>query len=93
LRNTPKVPKLALVKLASSHILELLGMTAWGVGSIIFNVQAKVKCDEDLVIVIQMIRTIYVKGFKDIWMQCDEKSASNKMVWHDEIALLMQYHE
>jgi hypothetical protein len=50
-----------------------------------------VECDEDLVIVIQMIRTIYVKGFKDIWIQCDEKSTSNKIVWHDEIDLLMQY--
>ncbi len=47
------------------------------------------ECDEDLVIVIQMIRTIYVKGFKNIWMQCDEKFTSNKIVWHDEIDLLM----
>jgi len=71
LRDTPKVPKPALVKLTSSHILELFGMIAWGVGSIVFNVQAKVECDEDLAIVIQMIRTIYVKGFKDIWMECN----------------------
>ncbi len=54
MRYTLKVPKLTLVKLASTHILELIGMTVWGVGSILLNVQAKVECDEDLAIVIQM---------------------------------------
>jgi hypothetical protein len=48
----PKVPKPTLVKLAFSHILQLLGMTTWGVGSIPFNVQAKVECNEDLAIMI-----------------------------------------
>jgi hypothetical protein len=38
--------------LASNHILWLLGMTTWGVGAILFNVQAKLKCNEDLAIVI-----------------------------------------
>jgi uncharacterized membrane protein len=33
------MPKLALVRLASSHILQLIGMTAWGVGAIPLNVQ------------------------------------------------------
>jgi hypothetical protein len=53
LRDTSKVFKPSLIKLAFSHILELLGMTAWGVGSILFNVQTKVECDENLVVVIQ----------------------------------------
>jgi hypothetical protein len=46
--RTPKALKLTLVKLASSHILQLLGMTTLGVGSIPLNVQAKVEHDEDL---------------------------------------------
>ncbi len=51
-QNTFEVPKLTLVKLTSSHIFQLLGMIACGVGSILFNMQAKVECDEDLVVVI-----------------------------------------
>jgi hypothetical protein len=42
LRDTLKVLKPAFVKLASSHIFQLLGMIAWGVGFIIFNLQTKV---------------------------------------------------
>ncbi len=38
LRYTPKVLKLALVKLASIHILELIDMIVWGVRSILLNV-------------------------------------------------------
>jgi hypothetical protein len=38
LQYTPKVLKLALVKLAFNHIFPFLGMVAWGVGSILLNV-------------------------------------------------------
>jgi hypothetical protein len=52
MRDTPKVPKPTFVKLASIHILQLFGMIACGVGFILFNMQAKVECNEDLVVVI-----------------------------------------
>jgi hypothetical protein len=52
------------MKLAFSHILWLLGMIAWGVGSISLNVQAKLEHDEDLGVVIHVIRTKYAKAFK-----------------------------
>jgi hypothetical protein len=64
LRNTPMVLKLVFVKLAFSHILQLLGMTSWGVGSILFNVQAKVEHNEDLAIMIQMTQVKYAKALK-----------------------------
>jgi hypothetical protein len=48
-KYTPKVPKPTPIKLASSHILQLLGMTTWGVGAIPLNVQAKL---EELALVI-----------------------------------------
>jgi hypothetical protein len=50
--RTPKALKLTLVKLASNHILQLLGMTTLGVGSIPLNMQAEVEHDEDLAIMI-----------------------------------------
>jgi hypothetical protein len=46
-------------------------MTAWGVGSIIFNMQAKVERNKDLVVVIQTIRVEYAKVFKRIWTKQD----------------------
>jgi hypothetical protein len=52
MKNTPKVLKPTLVKLAFNAILELLDMITWGVGSIPLNMQAKVECDKDLAIVI-----------------------------------------
>ncbi len=50
---TPKVPKLALVRLIFNHILQLLGMATWGVGAIPLNVQAKLEHDENFALVIQ----------------------------------------
>ncbi len=60
--------KLATVKLASNHII---GMTTWGVGAILLNVEAKPKCDEDLAFVIRTIQVGYAKAFKGAWMECD----------------------
>jgi hypothetical protein len=64
--DTPMVPKPLFVKLASSHIFHLLGMTSWGVGSILFNVEAKVEHNEDVVVMIRTIQARYVKAFKAI---------------------------
>ncbi len=38
LQYTPELPKPALVRLVSSHILPLLSMTAWGVVAMLLNV-------------------------------------------------------
>jgi hypothetical protein len=39
-------------------------MTAWGVGAIPLNVQAKLEHNEDLALVIQAIQTKYAKALK-----------------------------
>jgi hypothetical protein len=41
-------------------------MTTWGVGAILLNVQAKLKHNEDLAIMIWMTQTGYAKAFKGI---------------------------
>jgi hypothetical protein len=66
LQYTPEVLNPTLVKLASDYIFRLLGMIAWGVGAILFNVQAKLECDENLALVIQTTQTRYAKAFKGI---------------------------
>jgi hypothetical protein len=68
-------------------------MTTGGVGAIPLNVQAKLKCDEDLILVTRTTQTEYTKALKGIWMECDWKSASNKLVRCKKISLFMQYHD
>ncbi len=65
------MPKLALVMPTSSHILWLFGMTTWGVGGIHLNVQTKLEHDDDLALVVQMIRSKYAKALRSTWMECD----------------------
>jgi hypothetical protein len=52
LQDTLKVPKPTLIKLAFNHIFQFFGMTTWGVGSISFNMQTKVECNKDFIVVI-----------------------------------------
>jgi hypothetical protein len=66
LQYTLKVPMPALVRLASSHILQLLGMIALGVGAMPLNVQAKLKHDEDNALVIKATQTKYSNAFKGV---------------------------
>jgi hypothetical protein len=63
--------KLTLVKLAFGHILQLFGIIARGVGSTSLNMHAKLKCNEELAFVIQVIQTRYAKAFKGTWMEHD----------------------
>jgi hypothetical protein len=60
-----------LVKLTFSHIFQLFGMITWGVGSILLNMQAKFKRNENLVVVIQTTQATYAKALKGAWMECD----------------------
>jgi hypothetical protein len=80
--------KPTLVRLTFNHIFQLLGMTTWGVGSILLNVHAKFKHNEDLVVVIRTTQTTYAKALKGVWMECDWKFASNKTMQLKEIGFL-----
>ncbi len=71
LQYTIEVPKLTFVKLTSRHILQLLSLTAWGVGSIPLNMQAKLKHDEDFALMIRVTRAGYAKTLKGAWMERD----------------------
>jgi len=66
LQYTFEVLKPTFVKLTFSHILQLFGMIAWGVGPMPFNIHAKFERDEDLTLVIWTIQTEYAKAFKGI---------------------------
>jgi hypothetical protein len=93
LQYTLEMFKPALVGLTSNHIFQLLGMTTWGVGAIPLNVQAKLKCNEDLALVIQATRIRYAKALRGASMEHDWKSTSNKTMRHKQIGLLTQYYD
>ncbi len=93
LQYTHEMLKPTLAKLAFSHIFQLLGMIAWGVGAIPLNVQTKLQCDEDLALVIRLIRARYAKALKSTLMEHSWESTSNKIMRCKEIGLLMQYHD
>jgi hypothetical protein len=58
---TLQVPKLVLVKLAPSHLTNILGVPRLGVGSIPPHVLAKVEKDEDLASLIGGSRVAYAR--------------------------------
>ncbi len=76
--RTPLVPKSILVKLASSHLTNILGIPRWGVGSIPPRVLAKVKKDEDLASLIGGSKLTYAKALKASWDSQSWKKGSNK---------------
>jgi hypothetical protein len=47
-KQCPPLPKPTLVRLALEQLLKVLGLNAWGVGSVARNVTSKMEKDEDL---------------------------------------------
>ncbi len=47
-KQCPPFPKPALVKLASEQLLKVLGLNAWGMGSVPRDAASRMKKDEDL---------------------------------------------
>jgi hypothetical protein len=47
-KQCPPLPKPALVKLASEQLLNVLGLNAWGVGSVPRDAISRMEKDEDL---------------------------------------------
>jgi hypothetical protein len=90
--RTPPVPRSMLVKLASSHLTNILGIPRWGVGSIPPHVLAKVKKDE-LASLIHGTKLTYAKAFKASWDSQNLNKGSNKIALHFKIKLLITYHE
>jgi hypothetical protein len=79
-----------LVKLASSHLTNILGIPRWGVRFIPPHVLAKVKNDEDLASLIHGSKLTYAKAFKASWGSQSSKKGSNKIAL---LKLLIAYHE
>jgi hypothetical protein len=61
------IPKPALVKLASKQLLQMLGLNAWGMGSVVRNATSWMKKNEDLQEMIRSTHCEYAQQLKMAW--------------------------
>jgi hypothetical protein len=56
-----------LVKSTSEQLLKVLGLNAWGVGSVPRDVTSQMEKDEDLQRMIRYTRSMYARQLKTAW--------------------------
>jgi hypothetical protein len=66
-KECPPLPKPPLVKLASKPLLKVLGLNAWGVGSVPRDATSRMKKDEDLQGMIWSTHCVYAWQLKTAW--------------------------
>jgi len=67
-----------LVKLASEELLQVLGLTAWGVGSVTRDATSRMEKDEDLQEMIRSTCYVYARQLKKAWDVKNLDRKSNK---------------
>jgi hypothetical protein len=60
-KQCPPLLKPALVRLASEQLLKVLGLNAWGVGSVPRDATSRMEKDEDLQGMIRSTRCVYAR--------------------------------
>ncbi len=66
-KQCPPFAKPALVKLALEQLLKVLGLNAWGMGSVFQNATSQMEKDEDWQEIIRSTRCVYAKRLKMAW--------------------------
>jgi hypothetical protein len=56
-----------LVKLVSEQLLQVLGLNAWGLGSVLRDVTSRMEKDENLQEMIRSTRCVYARQLKMAW--------------------------
>jgi len=93
IKQCPPFPKLALVKLASKQLLQVLGFNVWGVGNVPRNVTSQMEKDEDLQEMIRSTRLVYARRLK---MAMDVKNWDRKSSQANrtkQLINVMDFHE
>jgi hypothetical protein len=92
-KQCPPFPKPGLVKLASEQLLKVLGLTAWGVGSVLRDATSQMEKDEDLQGIIRSTRCAYARGLKMAWDAKYWDRESNKTSRTKQLATVLDFHE
>ncbi len=66
-KQCPLIPKPALIKLVLEQLLKVLGLNAWGVGSVLQDATSRMEKDEDLQGMIRSTRCVYARQLKTTW--------------------------
>jgi len=82
-----------LVRLALEQLLKVLGLNAWGVGSVPRDATSRMEKDEDLQGMIRSTRCVYARQLKTTWdvKIWDQESSKTSRTKH--LADVLDFHE
>jgi hypothetical protein len=92
-KQCPPFPKPALVKLALEQLLKVLGLNAWGVGSVLRDATSRMEKDEDLQGMIRSTRCVYARQLKMAWDVKNWNRESNKTNRTKQLGDVLDFHE
>jgi hypothetical protein len=92
-KQCPPLPKPALVRLALEQLLKVLGLNAWGVGSVPRDATSRMEKDEDLQGMIRSTHCVHARQLKTTWdvKIWDRKSSKTSRTKH--LADVLDFHE
>ncbi len=92
-KQCPPLPKPRLVILASEQLLKVLGLNAWGVGSVPQDATSRMEKDEDLQGMIRFTHYVYARQLKTTWDVKYWDRESNKTSRTKQLADVLDFHE
>jgi len=92
-KECPPLLKPPLVRLASEPLLKVLGLNAWGMGSVFRDATSRMEKDEDLQGMIQSTRYVYARQFKTAWDVKNWDRKSNKTSRTKQLVDVLDFHE
>jgi len=82
-----------LVKLASEQLSKVLGLIAWGVGSVPQDAALRMEKDEDLQGIIRSTHCTYARQLKMAWDAKYWDRESNKTSRTKQLAAILDFHD
>jgi hypothetical protein len=82
-----------LVKFASKQLLKVLGLNAWGVGSVARDAIVRMEKDDDLQGMIQSTRCAYARQLKIAWDVKNCERESSKISRTKQLSDVLDFHE
>ncbi len=92
-KQCPPFQKPTLVKLTSEQLLQMLGLNAWGVGTVPQNATSQMEKDEDLQEIIRSTHCIYARRLKMAWDVRNWDRESSTANWTEQLTDVLYYHE
>jgi hypothetical protein len=92
-KQCPPLLKLALVRLAQEQLLKVLGLNAWGVGSVAPDAIVRIEKDEDLQGMIRSTCCAYARQLKTAWDVKNWERKSSKTSRKKQLGDVLDFHE